>query len=132
MSRLVTIKLGAHWIGTARHRPLRLGSARNGTDPFGTARNGTDPFGTYRNSSGILDRAKRSEGPNRAEGQYLLPSEGFYVYFCSNWFLTPIGSEAVRGRSPDPSRAEPCRADPIQCAPSLTLTRRWESKGVFN
>jgi hypothetical protein len=40
--------------------------------------------------------------------------------FCSNWFLMPIGSEAVRGRSPDPSRAEPCRADPIQCMPSLT------------
>jgi hypothetical protein len=31
----------------------------------------------------------------------------------------PIGSEAERRRSPDPSRAEPCRAEPFQCAPSF-------------
>jgi hypothetical protein len=86
----------AHCIGTVRHRPLRQVSEQ----------------------FGILDRTKRSEGAKRAEGQYLLPSEGCYVFFCSNWFLMPIGSEAVRGRSPYPSRAEPCRADPIQCAPS--------------
>jgi hypothetical protein len=49
-------------------------------------------------------------------------AKGFYVFLCNNWFLMPIGSEAVRGRSPDPSRVEPCRADPIQCAPSLTVS----------
>jgi hypothetical protein len=41
----------------------------------------------------------------------------------------PIGSEAMRGRSPEPSRAKPCRAkpcragaDPIQCAPSFSVS----------
>jgi hypothetical protein len=49
-------------------------------------------------------------------------AKGFYVFLRNNWFLMPIGSEAVSGRSPDPSRAEPCRADPNQCAPSLTVS----------
>jgi hypothetical protein len=82
---------------------------------------GTDPFGRYQNSSGIVDTAKRSEGLKHAEGQYLLPSEGFCVFFCGNWFLMLIGSEAVRGHSRDPSRTEPCWADPIQCMPSFTV-----------
>jgi hypothetical protein len=91
----------------------------NGTPRTASARPGTDPFGRYRNSSGILDREKHSEGPKRAEGQYLLRSEGFYVFFCSDWFLMPVRSETVRGRSPDPSRADPCRADLIQCTRSF-------------
>jgi hypothetical protein len=55
-----------------------------------------------------VDTAKRSEGLKHAEGQYLLPSEGFCMFFCSNWFLMLIGSEAVRGRSCDPSWTELC------------------------
>jgi hypothetical protein len=86
-----------------------------------SARPGTDPFGRYRNSSRILERAKRSEGPKRAEGQYLLPSEEIHVSFCSNWFLMLIGSEVASGCSPDPSRAEPCRADLIRYSPRPAL-----------
>jgi hypothetical protein len=33
----------------------------------------------------------------------------------------PVDSEAALGRSPDPSLSVPCRADPIQCAPSFTF-----------
>jgi hypothetical protein len=100
----------AHCVGPARHRPLRHVSEQ------------------LRNT-GHSKTFRRSEACGR-----LLPSEGFCVFFCSNWFLTLIGSEAVRGRSPDPSRPEPCRADPIQCAPSLTThveRRRKHSALVF-
>jgi hypothetical protein len=52
----------AHCIGSARHRP----------------------FGTYRNISGIVDRAKRSEGPKCGKGKQLLRSEEFSVFFSSS------------------------------------------------
>jgi hypothetical protein len=66
-------KLGAHWIGSARLGAVQSAEVKlkgtNGRPRTTSARLGTDPFGTYRNNSGILDRAKRSEDPKRAEGQ---------------------------------------------------------------
>jgi hypothetical protein len=90
---------------------------RNGRPRTALARPGIDPFGRYQNSSGIVDRAKRSEACGRP---IPAPKQRVICVFCSNWFLMPIGSEAVRGRSPDPSQAQLCQADPIQCAPSFT------------
>jgi hypothetical protein len=104
--------------GSARHAVIKLnGNKWKVAHCFDSARH--RPFGTYRNSSGKVDRAKRSEGPKRAEGQYNASKRRVLCVFCSNWFLMPIVSEAVRGRSLDPSWVIPCRAEPIQCAPSL-------------
>jgi hypothetical protein len=62
-------------IGSDRHGSARNGTVHrensmetNGRSRTASDRLDTDPFGTYRNSSGILERAKRSEGPKRAEG----------------------------------------------------------------
>jgi hypothetical protein len=46
------------------------------------------PSAGNRNSSGIVDRAKRSEGPKHAEGHYLLPSQGFYFFSFIYLFFT--------------------------------------------
>jgi hypothetical protein len=51
-------------------------------------------------------------------------AKGFICFFCTNCFLLPIGSEAVRGHSPDPSRAELCGADPIRSSARQALDYR--------
>jgi hypothetical protein len=108
-------------IGTARRGTVRTGKTQwkqtegRALHRLGSAQTPSAGIGT------VPEYWTEQNVPKCAEGQYLLPNEGFYVFFGSNWFLMPIGSEAVRGRSPDPSRAEPCRADPIQCAPSFMV-----------
>jgi hypothetical protein len=100
-------QIGMAWNGTV-HRDKTMET--NGRLRITSAQPSTDPFGRYWNSSGILDTAKHSEGPKHMESQYMLPSKGFYVFFCCNWFLMPTGSEAVCRRSPDSSRADPIRS----------------------
>jgi hypothetical protein len=97
LERLVTASARP---GPARHRPLRQVSEQ------------------FQNTgqSKTFPRSEACRRPIPASKRRVL------CVLCCNWFLMPIGSEAVRGRSPDPSRAEPCWADPIQYASSFTLT----------
>jgi hypothetical protein len=107
----VHIKLGVYWIRTAQSTEIKLSWNKWKAEPcIGPAQTPSAGIGT------VPEYWTEQNVPKHAEGQYLLQSEGFYVFFCSNWFLMPIGSEAVRWHS-----LETCRADLIKFAPSFTL-----------
>jgi hypothetical protein len=80
---------------------------RHGSALFGTVRRGKTKWKQM--ESRALHRRGSAQTPSAGIGtvpeyrteqnipkvRSVLPSEGFYVFFCSYWFLMPIGSEAV-------------------------------------